>query len=235
MGPNQHGAGDGTEILLVETAALEDEGVKAEIAKLALPEGAVVICDPWIYGTSSIIRPCEDDFAHHLLRSGSDGVDDDKRMWQCFLYLRDPVNSTYADSNHYAHPLAISPVIDAINFKVIRIDLMPTGADNTTKPTTPYKLQPPSEYTPEHQELRSDLRPLNVVQPEGASFKATQTGEAGEAIEWQKWSFRVGFNQREGMVLYNVCNLFLHRKSFAYFNRSAMMAEVFSIVCPCPT
>ena len=156
-------------------------------------------------------------------------------MWQCFLYLRDPANATYADSNHYAHPLAISPVIDAVELKVIRIDLVPTGADNTIKPTTLYEVQPPNEYTPEHQELRADLKPLNVVQPEGASFRATKTGETGEFIEWQKWTFRVGFNQREGMVLYNVCNQFSGRELFAYFYRSVMMEEVSSIVCPCPT
>lgn len=34
----------------MEKAALEDEGVKAELAKLQLPEGTVVISDPWIYG-----------------------------------------------------------------------------------------------------------------------------------------------------------------------------------------
>ncbi len=36
---------------MVEKIALEDEGVKAEIAKLKLPEGTVIISDPWIYGT----------------------------------------------------------------------------------------------------------------------------------------------------------------------------------------
>jgi len=32
---------------------LEDPGVKAEIAKLKLPEGTVVISDPWIYGKNT--------------------------------------------------------------------------------------------------------------------------------------------------------------------------------------
>lgn len=50
LGPHIHGAGDWEEILLVEKIALEDEGVKAEIAKLGLPEDTVVIADPWIYG-----------------------------------------------------------------------------------------------------------------------------------------------------------------------------------------
>lgn len=37
---------------MVEKNALEDEGVKAEIAKLQLPEGTVICADPWIYGKS---------------------------------------------------------------------------------------------------------------------------------------------------------------------------------------
>ena len=51
LGANVHGAGDGEEIVAIENIALEDEAVKAEIAKLQLPEGTVVCCDPWIYGT----------------------------------------------------------------------------------------------------------------------------------------------------------------------------------------
>ena len=50
LGANEHGNGDYDEILKIEKNALEDEGVKAEIAKLQLPEGTVVCADPWIYG-----------------------------------------------------------------------------------------------------------------------------------------------------------------------------------------
>lgn len=35
----------------MEKIALEDERVKAEIAKLNLPQGTVVLSDPWNYGT----------------------------------------------------------------------------------------------------------------------------------------------------------------------------------------
>lgn len=125
-------------------------------------------------------------------------------MYQCFLYMRDPNDPSNLDSNHYAFPLAISPVVDCADLKVIRIDMCPTGPDHATKPPQASVIPPPNEYTPEHQLLRTDLKPLNVVQPEGASFKVTKVGETGEIIDWQKWSFRVGFNQREGMVLYDV-------------------------------
>lgn len=183
LGPFVHANGDGDEIVAIEKVALADEKVQAEIAKLQLPEGTVVISDPWIYG--------------------SDGIGDEDRLYQCFLYLRDPVNASEADSNHYALPLPISPVISTETMKVIRVDIVPTGADNTIKPVEKYKIQPPNEYIPEAQTLRTDLKPLQVVQPEGASFKVQQEGTSN-VLSWQKWNFRVGFNQREGMVLYDV-------------------------------
>lgn len=44
-----HGPADEDEILAVEKAALEDPLTKAEIEKLKLPEGTVIVCDPWIW------------------------------------------------------------------------------------------------------------------------------------------------------------------------------------------
>ncbi|PPJ59462.1 hypothetical protein CBER1_02401 [Cercospora berteroae] len=183
LGPNMHAAGDGEEILALERIALEDEGVQAELAKLQLPEGAKIVVDPWIYG--------------------SDGVDDDERMWQCWLYMRDPNNSDEADSCHYAFPLTPAPVISTVTMKVIRIDIMPTGKDATPTGPKPYKPVPPNEYLPEYQKLRTDLKPLQVVQPEGASFSVEEQGTSS-IVRWQKWEMRVGFNQREGMVVHNV-------------------------------
>ncbi|KAK2011733.1 copper amine oxidase [Colletotrichum eremochloae] len=184
LGANVHGNVDYGEAQLVEKIALEDPKVIAEIKKLELPEGTVVCADPWIYG--------------------SDGVDDDERLYQVFLYMRDPNNSAEPDSNHYAFPLPILPVVECNEYKIIRIDILPTGADHTIKPLSPYKPKPANEYIPECQKLRKDLKPLHVSQPEGPSFIVTPVGETGNVVEWQKWSFFVGFNQREGMVLYNV-------------------------------
>lgn len=50
LGPYVHSTADGAEIIEVERICLEDEAVRAEIAKLQLPEGTVIISDPWIYG-----------------------------------------------------------------------------------------------------------------------------------------------------------------------------------------
>src|SRR5256712_6058167 len=52
-------------------------------------------------------------------------------------------------------------------------------------------------YCPEG--VRKDLKPLEITQPEGTSIKVT-----GNQVSWQKWSFRIGFNARESMILYTV-------------------------------
>jgi primary-amine oxidase len=44
-----HGPVDDNEILEVERLTLEDPRVKAEIDLLQLPQGSVVVCDPWIW------------------------------------------------------------------------------------------------------------------------------------------------------------------------------------------
>lgn len=134
--------------------------------------------------------------------------------------MRDPLNSDEADSNHYALPLSVSPVIDTVSMEVIRIDQLPTGKDNTITGPKPWDPKPANEYVSEYQKLRTDLKPLQVVQPEGTSFSVTEQGTSN-VIEWQKWQFRVGFNAREGMVLhdvrYNGRNLF-YRASLSDMN-----------------
>ncbi|GKU14452.1 unnamed protein product [Fusarium langsethiae] len=68
----------------------------------------------------------------------------------------------------------------------------------------------PSRYIP----LREDLKPLNMTQPEGASFTISSDG----LVEWQKWRFRLGFTPREGAVLHDVC----------YENRSILYSLSYS-------
>ncbi|KAF8539479.1 primary-amine oxidase [Trichophaea hybrida] len=179
-----HGPADGPEIVAMEKVALADPQVQAEIKKLCLPEGSVVVSDPWIYG--------------------SDGLTDQRRQFQCFLYLKS--DGSNPDANHYAFPLSISPVVDVQTMKVVRIDHLPTGDDFTPTKPKPYNVLPPSEYTPEHQKLRTDLKPLHVLQPEGVSFtvREEERDSGGAVVEWQKWRLRTGFNHREGTVLYNI-------------------------------
>lgn len=121
------------------------------------------------------------------------------------VYARHPSNN-HPDGNIYSVPLPIIPIMDIHSMKVISIDPAATGG---TEDGFAYNTHPENcidhcianEYVPELQPdgLRNDLKPLQVIQPEGASFKIT-----GRLVEWQKWRFRVGWNYREGMVIHDV-------------------------------
>lgn len=58
-----------------------------------------------------------------------------------------------------------------------------------------------SEYHPDlRPSPRTSTKPYQVCQPEGPSFQVKR-----QRFEWEKWSFRVGFNYREGLTLHNIC------------------------------
>lgn len=99
----------------------------------------------------------------------------------------------FEDDNGYAYPLTgIVAYVDLNKMEVDRVEdygvrKMPTHDAN---------------YYPETSdsiEFRQDLKPLEIIQPEGPSFTVE-----GNLIKWQKWSFRYGFTPREGLVLYTI-------------------------------
>lgn len=111
-----------------------------------------------------------------------------------------------ADSNHYGYPLPIVPIMDSCTKEIVRIDRLATGGKDDGLAYGTHKKNivdhcAPSEYVPEllSQPLRTDVKPLNVTQPEGPSFHLD-----GNLVQWQKWRFRLGFNPREGATLHDV-------------------------------
>ena len=54
----------------------------------------------------------------------------------------------------------------------------------------------------EHTPARDDLKPLEIVQPEGPSFTLD-----GHALRWLNWSLHVGFTPREGIVLHRLAGM----------------------------
>ncbi|OAA60381.1 copper amine oxidase [Niveomyces insectorum RCEF 264] len=173
------GPADIDEMIELEQVCNNHPAVKAEIAKMKLPEGYAVVNDPWIYGT--------------------DNSHETRRLVQCYMYIRDV---DHPESNHYSLPCAFSPVFDQLTHELVRIDYLPTRDDaSTAGMTTPWKPVKAVQYAQDliDEPLRTDLKPYIVQQPEGASFRVD-----GQLVEWQKWRFRVGFNNREGLILYNV-------------------------------
>ena len=165
----------------------KSEMFKKAAAEFELPEGFEVAIDPWPYG-------------------GPDIGEDFVRYTQGLCFAKDVRNGN-ADSNHYGYPLPIIPVMDTYKKEIIRIDRLATGGtkDGLSYGTGVKKILDhcrPAEYVPELLDIpmRTDVKPLDVLQPEGPSFTVSDDS----LIEWQKWRFRVGFNPRECAVLHDV-------------------------------
>ncbi|EKM98905.1 MULTISPECIES: primary-amine oxidase [unclassified Acidocella] len=103
-----------------------------------------------------------------------------------FCWLR-----LYENENFYAHPIeGINAVVDIKAGKVIRV------GDYGVLPI------PMAEFNYEAQfrdDFRPALKPLDIIQPEGASFVLK-----GREISWDKWRCVIGFNAREGLTLHDI-------------------------------
>ncbi|KAI3933705.1 hypothetical protein MKW92_052571 [Papaver armeniacum] len=97
--------------------------------------------------------------------------------------------------NGYARPVeGIYVLVDMQNMVVIEFE------DRKLVPLPP--VDPLRNYTAGQTRGgvdRSDVKPLQIIQPEGPSFRVN-----GQFVEWQKWNFRVGFTPKEGLVIYSV-------------------------------
>lgn len=108
------------------------------------------------------------------------------RLQQALMYYRPS-----PDDNQYAFPLDFCPIINTLTKEIIHIDI-----PNVRRPLNTI----PSNYMPaDIPQYRTDLAPLNITQPEGVSFTLKD-----RVMEWQNWSFHIGFNYKEGLVFSNI-------------------------------
>jgi primary-amine oxidase len=112
----------------------------------------------------------------------------------------------FEDSNPYANPVNGLKFVVDLN----RIELLEVEDDFVVD-----KPNIMGEYLPRHVPMqpRNGTKQLEITQPEGASFVLD-----GNELKWQKWSMRLGFNYREGLVLHTVGyegRPVAHRMSFA--------------------
>lgn len=121
---------------------------------------------------------------------------------ECYFYLR---LLEHKDTNYYAYPLDICAEISE-DLEVTKVYRLPTspGESIHQEPRTfdgrRVQATSDSEYHPAlRPEPRSTTKPLHVVQPEGPSFNIK-----GHHVKWEGWSFRVGFNYREGLTLHDI-------------------------------
>jgi primary-amine oxidase len=95
--------------------------------------------------------------------------------------------------NPYSRPLyGLVAVVDMDDMRVLRVD--------DDAPGTP----PPSGEWGDYRDgggrpYRTDLRPIEITQPQGPSFALD-----GHLLAWQRWDLRIGFHPREGLVLHDI-------------------------------
>ncbi|MEX2080460.1 MAG: tyramine oxidase, partial [Dehalococcoidia bacterium] len=105
-----------------------------------------------------------------------------------------------ADGNGYARPVeGLMVIFDLDQMQVTRIDdfgIVPLP-ENTGDFTSEGVMRPAN--VPHFESLREGPKPIEITQPEGVSFAVD-----GNLVTWQKWSFRLGFTLREGIVLHQL-------------------------------
>ena len=83
-------------------------------------------------------------------------------------------------------------VVDLVANKVLEV-----VEEENPAPTPEMSLRFDGDHAAEHP--RTDLKPLDIVQPEGVSFTLD-----GHLLQWQKWQMRVSMHPREGLVLHQI-------------------------------
>ncbi len=113
-----------------------------------------------------------------------DGEEDTVRLARPLCFVR-----TDATDNGYAHPIeGVRPVVDLNQMKLLRVE---------DYGITPLPPESGNYRTDRVKTFRKDIKPLDIVQPEGPSFTVN-----GYEVSWQKWNFHIGFNSREGLTLH---------------------------------
>ncbi|MEY3531438.1 MAG: hypothetical protein RLY68_440, partial [Actinomycetota bacterium] len=93
-------------------------------------------------------------------------------------------------ANLYAHPInGLHAIVDLDSGEVVSVE-------NTEIIPIP---QTPGPYRENQTGANIKLKDLEIVQPQGPSFSVE-----GWKVNWERWNLRVGFCQREGLVIHDV-------------------------------
>jgi primary-amine oxidase len=158
-----------------------DEQVECEQAVLNSPEFKAKLEEHTGVSDTSLVMV-------DIWSAGNYGDPEDatRRLARPLCFLRtDPTD------NGYVRPIeGLRPVVDLNTMQVLRVEEygrwpLPPGEAN---------------YAADRLDrFRTDIKPLEIAQSEGPSFEVD-----GYQVRWQKWSFVIGFNAREGLTLHHL-------------------------------
>ncbi|OIW14333.1 hypothetical protein TanjilG_25119 [Lupinus angustifolius] len=166
---------DAVEYAECEAVVKDFPPFREAMKKRGIEDMDLVMVDPWCAG-------------YH-----SEADSPSRRLAKPLIFCR--TESDCPLENGYARPVeGIHVLVDMQNMVVLEFE------DRRLVPLPP--ADPLRNYTSAETRGgvdRSDVKPLQIIQPEGPSFRVN-----GHFIQWQKWNFRIGFTPREGLVIYSV-------------------------------
>jgi primary-amine oxidase len=154
----------------VDEALHKHPEVLARLEARGIADPSLVLFDVWTYGKAMMPEQWRD-----------------RRLGWCDLWMRETPKG-----NPYAHPVSgLKIIVDMNTLEVLEIE----DHHDYGLPEVDGEYDPRVRGT----QQRTDLKPLEISQPEGVSFIID-----GNELRWQNWSLRLGFNFREGPVIYQV-------------------------------
>jgi primary-amine oxidase len=166
---------DAVEYAECEAVVKDYPPFREAMKKRGIEDMDLVMVDPWCAG-------------YH-----SEGDAPSRRLAKPLFFCR--TESDCPMENGYARPVeGIHVLVDMQNMVVLEFE------DRKLVPLP--QADPLRNYTSGETRGgvdRSDVKPLQIIQPDGPSFRVN-----GNFVQWQKWNFRIGFTPREGLVVYSV-------------------------------
>ncbi|CAI0450866.1 unnamed protein product [Linum tenue] len=166
---------DAAEYAECEAAVKEYPAFREAMKKRGVDDMDLVMVDAWCVG-------------YH-----SEADAPNRRLAKPLIFCR--TDSDNPMDNGYARPVeGMHILVDMQNMKIIEFEdrkLVPLPTADPLRNYTPGETRGGVD--------RSDIKALQIVQPEGPSFRVS-----GHFVEWQKWNFRIGFTPREGLVIHSI-------------------------------
>jgi primary-amine oxidase len=164
----------GQEVVEAENAVKESEEFREAAKKRGVENFELVIVDPWPINASEFVP---------------DDIDTDRRLARGLTWVADN-----KEDNAYAHPIeGVHVWIDLDDMEVVQVQ--DNGVVDEDNPLP----EEDANYKPDLIQTREDRKHLDVVQPDGPSWEVD-----GREVEWLGWKFRVGWTDREGLVLHDI-------------------------------
>ncbi|WP_010612233.1 primary-amine oxidase, partial [Halococcus hamelinensis] len=163
------------EFVACEETVKSNEEWRDALRERGVEDPGLGMVDPWAAGYEFI----------------PEDVDRSKRLAHGLTYLR---SSGEDGDEGYSRPVTgLHTFVDLDRMDVVKV--VDYGPPDDNSPFPPEEMA----YREDDVEFRDDVTAYNVDQPGGPSWEVN-----GRKLEWQGWHMRVGWTQREGLVLHNI-------------------------------